>query len=393
MTKLMIDVDSSLNKFLDTIGKDSTQQEQLFLTAGLLELLRRTKNRTHVLAMAELLVEGADESWSSIPFSLTKTLLSAEYKNLVTAAGVSAALVPQTLLVSLQLFLRQGSAASESALREIVETVCEAMTSTDGDIDQPAPAADPPPKKDRALGVEVFSPSLLRRGFAPQPLTAELAKQLGIRLVTYRAPLTNDRLSPTLRALAFPAGEFSHALLLETGEYVIAANDAPHSAFTETPEDFKAVSPVLLANVVVAAERLRALGVLTEQAYTHIDNGCLGKITKMHFQGEYEGLDDLQPLTSVFSGSRPSGMLRGSRTTQTVVYVPVTGANMFIGLSAAVDDTGPYCTARIVQDITDTEHGRVLIRHDTPRQITPQGVYLFPTSDYFVSFTAIFDKP
>jgi hypothetical protein len=392
MTKLMFDVASPLQTFLDTIGKDSTPQEQLFLTAGLIELLRRTKNRTHVLAMAELLVESADEPWQSIPFSLTKTLLSSEYKSLVTAAGVSADRVPQTLLVALQLFLCQGGEVSEPALREAVETVCETMTGADTGGHSPA-AEEPPPKKDRAPGVEVFNANLLRRGFAPQPLTAELAKQLGVRLVTYRAPLPQDRLSPTLRAIAFPAGEAAHALLLETGEYVIVANDAAHLEFTETPADFKAVSPVLLANVVAAHERLQALGLLSEQASTHIATGCLGKITKMHFQGEYDGLEDLQPLTEVFSGSRPSGMLRGSRTAQNVVYVPVMGTNMFIGLFAALDDTGPYGTARIVQDRTDAEPGRVLIRHDTPRQITPQGVYLFPTSECFVSFTAIFDTP
>lgn len=387
----MIDAFSSLKTFLDTIGKDNTQQEQLFLTAGIVELLRHTKNRTHVLAMAELLVDSADMPWNSIPFSVTKTLLSDKYRQMVLANGVPEKLVPQMLLLSLQIFLNCGDNLSEAELQDVVETVCATMTGANTD-DTPA-KKEPPPKKDRAPGVEVFSANLLRRGFEPKPLTAELAKQLGVRLVTYRAPLLGDKLSPTLRAIAFPMPGARHALLLETGEYVIVPDDSAHLEFTETPADFKAVSLPLLANVVVARDRLLALGVLSADAHALISSGCLGKITKMHFQGEVDGLETIKPLTDVFSGSRPSGMLRDASAAQNFVHEPVSDTDTFIVISAAVDATGPYCVSRLVQDQIGQHPGRVLIRHDTPRQITPQGVYLFPGVENFVSLTAIFNKP
>jgi hypothetical protein len=384
MTKT--DVSDSFTTFLETINKEHTTQERLFLTAGLAEILRRTKTRDTVLAMAALLVDVADFPWRSIPFSVTKTLLSEKYRQMVLAAGVPESLVAQVLLFTLQLFLTAVQAneadATEDKLQDVLETVCASA----------AEPKEPAPKKAPAPVVEIFNAGLLRRCFTPQPLTAAVAEQVGVHLLTYRAPSANGRLLPTLRGLAFLVGT-KYATLLETGEYVVLDTDAEHLEILTTNEDLKAVSATMLANVVVAAPALHALGVISDETLERIRAGCFGKITGSHWVGELESVEDLKTIESVFSGTRSSGMLRDAKTPAAVECSPVTGTDMSIVIAANCDDFGPYCVSRLVKDRDGRQPGGVLMRHDTPRQITPEGVYLFPLADKLVSFTAIFNKP
>lgn len=377
------------NQFLVGLDKH-TPKEKLFLLAGFVELLRHTKSGTDLLHTMELLANVQNVDWARIPFSITKTVLSDKYADLVRQTGVPESAIVDVIQTALLLFLDEmwantPAVPTEARLQEIVKTTAAEVVAV------LKPRKEPPPQNPKfpVVSPDIFTAKMIRRVFEPQPFTPELATALGLNVVTYRGKLANGSLGPTCRGIAFSV-EPEYHVLLETGEYVVAPPDYAHVSVTLAAEEYKNLSPVLLLALVAAADVFESFGLITPEQSDAFKTGKLGSISEKHFLGVCDA-DDLRPLEHVFDIGREAvsmGVTGATGPTGASVRFPVpAGQNMAVVLDAQQDTAGPYSVARLVKN----EHNKdtVLMRHEVPRLYSLRGVYLFPLQDRLVSLTGI----
>jgi hypothetical protein len=363
----------SFNQFLAALDKHSPK-EKLFLLSGLVELLRHTKSATDVLYMAELLAAVPYVDWARIPFSITKALLSDKYSKVAQQLGVPDEHIPAVLQMALLMFLEETQAIAPAAPTEEMLHVAVTAISTSF-LESIRPEDEPPNPKLPVVSPDVFNDRLVRRVFTPNPLTLDRAEKLNLRLVIYRRKLANLGMGPAVRGLAIYADDEKYSLLLETGEYVEEPKDSEHVVISTAPEDYKSLTASMLLSVCVAsADAFRQLG----------------KLHSMHFCAAAD-VDDLKTLERVFDTGREEarmGVTGATGPTGASVRFPVPATDMAVIVEARKDSYGPYSVARLVQTGPD---GRdvVLMRHDTPRHYSVQGVYLFPLQDRLVSLIAL----
>lgn len=376
--------------FLTGLDKHD-EEEKLFILAGLIELLRHTKSATDVFHIAELLVALMQRypDWSRIPFSITKTLLSKGCRDDVQKLGVPAEHVTTVLRTGFLLFLDEFQAdqtadISYDNLWANIKLVAETSF--------PPTQKEPPPNpKLPVVSPEIFNPRLVRRVFTAVKFTPELAEQLRLHVVTYRAPVSDGRLGPATRGLAVQANSHFN-VFLETGEFLAVGRDYEHIKISTAPEDFKNLNPTALLVLVAAAAELEEFAVLDSDQLEAIRGGKLGKICVPHLRGVAD-VDDLTPLEHVFDIGRSAariGSTGATGPTGAVVRFPIPAAgNKAVVIEAQQDAFGPYSTARLVAAGADGKD-TVLLRHEAPRHYSLRGVYLFPLQDCLVSLTAIF---
>lgn len=383
------DLVSSLDAFLSGLDKHD-EKEKLFLLSGLLELLRHTKSQTDVMYMAELLASLPYADWPRIPFSITKTLLSDSYQQFVRQLGVPDRLIMSVLRSGLLLFLDEMSSdytvpPTEQMLKNNIKIVAESVLPAQPLREKPANPKLP------VVATELFNARLVRRVFEPVKFTPELAAELRLQVVTYRAPLTDGRMGPVVRGLAAQVN--SHfQVFLETGEVLDVPVDYEHIKVSTAPEDFKNLSPAALLVVAAIVSELETFSVLDVDQMAAVRDGKLGRICATHFRGVTD-VDDLLPLEHVFDIGRAAariGATGATGPTGAIVRFPIPAAgNKAVVIEAHQDAFGPYSNARLVETAADGKE-TVLMRHETPRHYSLRGVYLFPLQDCLVSLTAIF---
>jgi hypothetical protein len=369
--------------FITNVAPSTVPEDRLFLSAGLIELLRRTKNRDVVMAMAQLLVELPDTNWSAIPFSLTRAVLGNKYHKPILDAGLSLNHIPEVLQTSIVLFLEflQGGA-------EVTEEVFAAIVAS---VAADKAAALKPKQATPVLmrAPEVFQEKFANRVFTPAAVTEATIKQLRADYVYFKGELPGPRLGPDIRGLCFENGTNQLHILLETGEYVRVPTGALNVAQCNDPEEFKRIPPHLLLNASIAGEYLCMIGVIEEDQKALLASGCLGKLQQPCHK-VVVAFETLQPLEQVFEKGRESISMGVTGPSGATVRFPVADTDMAVVIDARYSPTGAYGVSRLVR--TDTVgDDTTLMRHDTPRQFTARGIYLFPTKDDgLVALTAIF---
>lgn len=367
--------------FLNDIS-DQSAQDRLFYSSALLELLRHTKKHSTSLAIASLLASLPEYAWDSIPFSFTKTLLSDGYKNRVRQCGVPETLVDDVLLSALVMFLDalDTKQPTEDLLKSMVTTIAKSVGEDMAAEDKPPPAKPP----------ELFNHWLVKRALTPSPVTDEVLRALGAKLVYFSAPINSKHNGPEIRGLAFDI-EDKYLVVLESGELV----DVP-----KTHEGLRIVNAEVLApdvpnalflSLMVAAPELEKYGVISSEQLQYVTDGSLGTLHCEHTNCLVSA-DDITVLEHVFDMGRESatiGVTGATGPVGAIVRFPVPGTDMHVVLDANQDAHGPYSTARLVRE-NATGTDTVLMRHETPRLYSLRGVYLFPLKDRLISLTVIF---
>jgi hypothetical protein len=249
------------------------------------------------------------------------------------------------------------------------------------------PEDEPANPKLPGVSPDVFNDRLVRRVFSPAAFTPEIAEKLGLRVVLYRKPLARFGMGPAIRGLALSSDE-KYELLLETGEYIEEPKDSEHVVISTAPEDYKSISAGMLLAVRVTTDVLVALKIVTEQQAEEFKR--LGKLHTMHCCGVSDAAD-LKTLEHVFDTGYEDGKIGVTGATGPIgasVRFPVPATDTAVIVEARTDSYGPYSVARLVQIGPDGKDV-VLMRHDTPRHYSVQGVYLFPLQDRLISLTAL----
>lgn len=375
------DEQTPFNNFLNAITSSTTPDEQLFLTACAFELARRVKDDDSLPALAALLLELPPRSFYAVQFSLTTAALSSATKQRVLAAGVKPEDVTQVTLTALGLFvtLTQGNVdpIDEKAFYDVLDTV--AKDAAENGV--PPPFDGLIPFQDVKQPPEIFQDVHVARVFEPVILTRDTIPMY----VTYRQSRGENNFGPELRGIAFLSDDDMSEILLETGEYVLAETSFLRAITAD--KVLPDIPRALLLSTVVAAPALHANGLISNEQLEFVNAGGLGKTTKPHHCVVADPTA-LPPLRAIFDTFASSGTLGVTGPSGATARFPVPGTNMEIVIDARHSQTGAYAVSRLVrrQDHTDV----VLMRHETLRQLTPYGVYLFPTADHgLISLVAI----
>lgn len=390
--------DTSVTSVLDTFSNvlsDASYREKLFLLAGALELLRQSKASLANAAVAEVLVDFPKLDWSRVPMSLTKTLLSDDYRQRVLTAGVPPALVDEVLFSGFVMFLTE---TAETTTPVDEQSLVSTIVSVADQVAFAARPRPPRPASTPATAPPIFTEQALLRVFQPAPWTQEIEQTLGARVIEYRAPLAGGTLGPTLRGIMFDTKIFPQHAILETGEHVRVGAELEHVRVVNTADEPAALSASALLSVLLAAEQLAIFGIISEAAATAItDKHLLGKIQGAHFSG-LAGADDVKGLERVFDMGAEAirmGAVGATGPVGASVRFPIPATDMHVVIDASHDTYGPYSTSRLVR-ANDTGTETVLMRREHPRLYSLRGTYLFmapwPTAaeTSLVSLTAMF---
>jgi len=370
--------------FIENIS-DRADQEKLFFTAGIVELLRHTKAQKTVLALAELLVSLPAVDWDRIPFSITKTLLSKTYTSLVWSCGVPVKMTDEILLLGLLEFLRrfQTEPPTEQLLKDIVKKIATAVADEIKTEKPPALKANPVP--------ELFNHRLSQRVFEPTNVTDDILAKLDAKLVYFSAPISEKSMGPEIRGLAFDNGTNRYFVLLESGEFITVPKDYEHLRIVKCDVLFPGAPTSLFLALGVAAPLLETYAVISKPQLEFIINGGLGKM--LHpLHGGVAGVEDISALEHAFDIGQESAMIGVPGATGPVgatTRFPIPDTDLFVVLTASRDAHGPYSTAELIRaDAKGAD--TVLMRHETPRLYSLRGVYLFPLKDRLISLVIIF---
>lgn len=371
---------TSFDSFIDNLAGHETS-DKLFLTAGIVELLRHSKSVSTGFALAELLASLPVVEWHQIPFSVTKAVLSDKYKNMVKQLGVPDSLVASVLLSGLCDFLAHVEAQppTEDLLRTLVCAFARE-------------AAETPPTITAPTTPEIFNHWLLKRVFEPAAITDDTLTQLDVKLVYFAAPLTVRRIrGPEIRGLAFDNGTNKYFVLLESGEFVVVPKNYEHLRLVTKEVLFPDVPTALFLSACLAAQQLETYAVISKPQEEFIAAGNLGRPLKPVLPA-LASAAHIIALEHMFDIGRESVRLGGTGATGpvgAVVRFPIPDTDLIVVLDANQDSLGPYSTSRLVR-VNDAGTETVLMRHETPRLYSLRGVYLFPLKDQLISLTIMF---
>lgn len=374
-------ITTSFDTFLDNLTGHDTP-DKLFFTAGIVELLRHAKSANTGFALAELLASLPAVEWSRIPFSITKTVLSAKYENMARQCGVPDDLVHAVLLTALCDFLAhvETDTPSEDLLQQKIREWAAAATE----------AAESDSVEEKQSPPELFNSLLVRRVFELGAITDDTIKKLDAQLVYFRAPLSPKTLGPEIRGLAFDNGTNQYYLLLESGEFLKVPKDYEHLRIVAC-DAWSVMPSSLFLTLGIAAQQLEMYAVISAAQLEYVAAGNVGKPSKPVVQA-VANAEDVVALEHVFDIGREAariGATGATGPTGATVRFPVPGTDLCVVLDANQDPHGPYSTARLVRE-NETGTDVVLMRHETPRLYALRGVYLFPLKDQLISLTVMF---
>ena len=361
---------SEFTRFLANLPPETSDADKLYVAALSLELFQRFADNPMVLsALSELL----DVSVSTAATASFKNIQAGIFDSVFVTARepLQPAAAPTALLLALQLyteFLGASSSAEVPAFSEVLTAAAEAYS----------PPAAAPVAEPAATGYNgscaLFSESLVCRVFSPKPTAHDFinfVQRLSCSLVLYAHQLGG----PQIRGWAFSVAGDAQFLLLETGEaFQLSSAELAESGklvFLSDKKDYAAISATLLCLLFVASGMLHRHAIIDADAEHIVQSGFFGAPSVPHvsFQSDtllaqvaaYMASDVQDPVSPVFSA-------------------PIPDTDLTVNLQFKESAAGPG----LFSWLTDAT-GRVVFRNDTPRQICPFGVYLFPLPDQLFS--------
>jgi hypothetical protein len=254
-------------------------------------------------------------------------------------------------------------------------------------------------KNKPAAKTELYNERMVARVFKHKKQTIASLAAVNAEYVYFETPLGNDKKGHDLRGLAFiPRTDMPKAqqppfadklfVLLETGEHIIVEANSLNLARPGDPETYEKIPASLLLQAVVAAPLLVRMGVITRiQADTIVETfgEFIAPVTDV-----IADTAAMLPLEQVFVRGHDSGATVGHVTgpNGAEVRFPALssddGSQLAFVLRARITPTSYYLVSSFVAAGDDTPDMPIM-KNDYPRQLSPYGIYLFPTEqDLFV---------
>lgn len=327
--------------------------QQTKITAAVMELLRLTSGAAVVancdpklarIGLIELVGLLCGVDWEQIPFSITQTVLKAPLPNC-------------DAVTALKTFVNVAELEPQAATQEVLRSL---LVATDG-VEQVS-APPPPAKKAPKLSTINDIAKVFKRGqFKPDNANP------AIELLNWQSELPTGGLGPQLWAVSLEETFERTKILLETGEIVWVPRSTFLLAKTTDPQDYATAGLPLLA---VARVYLPWHFLVDPRIPDEQFDRRFGQFTKPLHCCPYAA-NFVSALQNVFDDPKycPAGNVVS-------VTLSVDGTPYFATLEARTSRTGPYVTAKLLD-----ANENVIMRLDTPRQFSPNGVYLFPLQD------------
>lgn len=359
---------TEFSRFVSGFSDETSDQNRAYLAATSFDLFRRFADDPMALvSVSELLGASAHVAAIASFKKIEENIFHESFvvgPYAIVSAGVPEDQVPSVLLLAFELY--SDILSSELDAKDMLpfSSVLQAAIAEYG--------REPFEKPQRSPAL--FSDSLVRRVFDVKPIAHDFinfVQRIGCALVRYRH-VVDDVPQAEIRGWSFSCADDTLFLLLETGEafHVPAADvtNAPETlSFLTDKQDYKAVSATLLCLLYVSSDLLHSAGIIDDDARHIIKSGFFGAPTVPVTVAPPEKMVE-QLLQYMASGSSDSGLFSAASVAGVTVSVmadPVGGA--------------------VFSHAAHTETGEILLRNDTPRQISPFGVYLFPLPDQLVS--------
>lgn len=244
---------------------------------------------------------------------------------------------------------------------------------------------------------ELYNDRMLLRAFKPRKQTMATVNAVGAEYIYFETPTPTNK-GVDIRGLAFvPRDDLPKArqpfagklfVLLETGEHVVLPANSLSVARPIEPEAYEKIPAGLLLQAYLTAPLLVRMGVITRVQADTIQATFGELITPVT-----EVIADtasMLPLEQVFVRAHEGGAMLGQITgpNGAEVRFPALSVDdtnqLAFALKARITPTSYYLVSSLVMG-GDNSPDVPIIKNDYPRQLSPYGVYLFPTEqDLFV---------
>lgn len=333
------------------------------------------------------------ESISKLDFSLINVDFSYELfsDSRVAAAekkyGLSREEVFMALLYALQLFLSRSDPKT-AVLDDLWRLVVIALERAANKNKPPAP-------------VEIYNERMVARVFKARKQTIASLAGVNAEYVYFETPVVAGKKGHELRGLAFiPRTDLPKArqppfvgklfVLLESGEHIIVDAGSDNLTRPADAGSYEKIPASLLLQAVVAAPLMVRMGVITRvQSDTIMETfgELLAPVTEI-----IADTAAMLPLEQVFirgSGGDSFGHVTGPNGAE--VRFPALSVDdnnqLAFVLRARITPTSYYLVSSFVT-CDDDAPDIPIIKNDYPRQLSPYGIYLFPTEQDLFALTA-----
>lgn len=361
-------------------GPAQTLSDKLALAEAAIDLLRRLDWGGGKTDPLQALIELASLPLHRIPTSVTATLES-DARALLPMLDIPEQHADMVLFSALCDFLSSLSDEQASADPEdLIATVALEADRCRKLLNKPTAK---PVKQAHAFPTVCNSLALNHVFAAPRLQPADL-ELIQCSLLSYRHthPAT-QALLPAQRGVAvYDEQAELYRALLETGEVVWIDKEDPNVTWCNTPEDYAVLSPILPAYLFAGVAQLTAELVDEAAVVALLESERLGK-TRRPFH-HVNLVDQNQRLQIAELDRLLFDIPKKDATLEHHVRIPVDGTDLVVVLSAQPNTFCYSVFSRLVR-VDDAGNEVVLMRQETPRQISAAGVYLFPTETQCIS--------
>jgi hypothetical protein len=298
-------------------------------------------------------------NWSAVNFPIQNTLLSQTYADIFTANNVKDSdkyrVLVESLIAFITLIAENPKYANELILRGVV--IDTATTR--------APAAPAVELNYRANTLKIFTPnSVAAIDLSP------------LDIVIYRGELIGGGFGPELWGLAYiepKKSDIAH-VLLETGEYVCVPATSLTLAVTRD-YDTNALPPYLLACAQLYIPIMLSQPALNLDNSKNIISQLIKNFGSFNINLNFTVVDkkELTACAAIIDNARVGGH---NTADGALKFIDIADKDLRIVITAQSIGIRPYISATLVQLST----GKIIMRLDTPREFTANGVYLFPVN-------------
>lgn len=247
---------------------------------------------------------------------------------------------------------------------------------------------------------ELYNERMASRVFKHRKQTIASLGAVNAEYVYFETPVANDKQGPELRGLAFisrtdlpkakqPVFVNKLFVLLETGEHIIVETNASNLSRHADPEAYEKIPASLLLQAVIAAPLMVRMGVITRsQADTIAETfgEFIAPVTAEIIADTASMLPIEQVFVRAHANTAYAGHVTGPNGAEVrfpALSIDDTNQLAFV-LRARITPSSYYLVSSLVAGGDDSPDVPIM-KNDYPRQLSPYGVYLFPTSqDLFV---------
>ena len=373
---LNADAGAAVSELFSVLQENSTPNHSFFMLVAATELLRRTKNKDQIKALADFFtaVSSADPEHhvDSINFSLTQNRLGSAYDEKIMAAGADTQSIPAVLTAALAHFIGRvvhdydTLSTRAATLEDMVASVAVMISLLRGDA-----KTDEIKEISHSRFFDVYNnPDY----FTGPEITLTDLKTISAEFISYCGELSSGELGPEIRGLSIEGPDGKLHTFLETGEYVqLKPGTIGVAAYTE-PEQIKNLPSVLLLYAVLSADILLSQNAITQEQHALLMSGSFGLPVDSDPLVAVVDAKEIAPAEALLH-TRDNGSLGSEAVAPFNMEFPV-DEDYAVRLSAVYSKTGSYITVQLF-DVSQAPE-ELVMTHSVPKFFSGRGVYIFP---------------